>query len=113
MTIGDQDHGRVSMSVAAALAGMVHQLFYLASGQVFSNCTIYSAWTFSTGCLIWHEKFLPVTNDWEDNTLFLYSYQQARRIPAVYVCGISDLLRTAQSSMRRGLAYSIRCGPAL
>jgi hypothetical protein len=35
MTIGDQDHGRVSMSVAAVLARIVHELFDLASGQVF------------------------------------------------------------------------------
>ena len=34
MTIGDQNHGRVSMSVAAVLAGIVHELFDLAGGQV-------------------------------------------------------------------------------
>ena len=44
MTIGDQDHGCVSMSVAAVLAGIVHELFDLAGGQVFSNCTVYSRW---------------------------------------------------------------------
>ena len=40
VTIGDQDHGRVSMSVAAVLAGIVHELFDLAGGQVFPNCTV-------------------------------------------------------------------------
>ena len=44
MTIGDQHHGRVSMSVAAVLAGIVPELFDLAKGQVFSNCTVYSGW---------------------------------------------------------------------
>ena len=32
MTIGDQDHGRVPMPIAAVLAGIVHELFDLASG---------------------------------------------------------------------------------
>jgi hypothetical protein len=51
MTIGDQDHGRVSMSVAAVFAGIVHELFDLAGGQVFPNCTVYS------NLVGWHSGF--------------------------------------------------------
>ena len=60
MTIGDQDHGRVSMSVAAMLAGIVHELFDLASGQVFSNCTVYSGWWAGMASLIRHGKSAPL-----------------------------------------------------
>ena len=60
MTIGDQDHGRVSMSVAAVLAGIVHELFDLAGGQVFSNCTVYSVWWAGIPSLIPHRKFHAV-----------------------------------------------------
>jgi hypothetical protein len=51
------DHGRVSMSVAAVLAGMIHELFDLASGQVFPNCTVFSVWWAGTLSLIPHWKF--------------------------------------------------------
>src|SRR5690348_9618257 len=57
MAIRDQDHGRVSMSVAAVLAGIGHELFDLASGQVFSNCTVYSGWWAGIPSLIPHRKF--------------------------------------------------------
>ena len=60
VTIGDQDHGRVSMSVAAVLAGIVHELFDLAGGQVFPNCTVYSVWWAGIPSLIWHRKFRAV-----------------------------------------------------
>jgi hypothetical protein len=96
MTVCDQDHGRVSMSVAAVLAGVVHELFDLAGGQVFSNCTVYSGWWAGTPSLIPHRKFHSVEADWEHNTLFLYSIP--RRIPMVMSGEISDL-RTSQSSM--------------
>jgi hypothetical protein len=60
VTVGDQDHGRVSMSVAAVLAGIVHELFDLAGGQVFPNCTVYSVWWAGIPSLIWHRKFRAV-----------------------------------------------------
>jgi hypothetical protein len=34
------------------LAGIVHELFDLASGQVFPNCTVYSGWWAGIPCLI-------------------------------------------------------------
>ena len=57
MTVGDQDHGRVSMPVAAMLAGIVHELFDLPSGQVFPNCKVYSGWWAGISSLIPHGKF--------------------------------------------------------
>ena len=51
MTVGDKDHGRVSMPVAAVLAGMVHELFDLTGGQVFPEL-------YSLQCLVgWHSVF--------------------------------------------------------
>src|SRR5437870_12409685 len=81
MTIGDQVHGRVSMSVAAVLAGIVHELFDLAGGQVFSNCKVYSGWWARIGPLIRHWKSRLVADDWKDNTHFLYSVHQAPSYP--------------------------------
>src|SRR6516225_4470935 len=63
VTIGDQDHGCVSMPVAAVLAGMVHELFDLAGGQVFPNCTVYSVWWAGIPSLIRHRKFRAVEAD--------------------------------------------------
>jgi hypothetical protein len=51
------------MSVAAVLAGVVHELFDLAGGQVFSNCTVYSGWWAGTPSLIPHRKFRAVEVD--------------------------------------------------
>ena len=64
------------MSVAAVLAGIVHELFDLAGGQVFSNCTIYSVWWASIPSLISHRKFRAVEADWKYDTLFLYSVKR-------------------------------------
>jgi hypothetical protein len=45
MAIGDQDHGRVAMPVAAVLASAVHQSLDLALGEIApSNCQIYDVW---------------------------------------------------------------------
>src|SRR5262245_2364075 len=63
MTVGDQDHGRVSIPVTAVLAGVVHELFDLASGQVFPNCTVYSVWWAGIQSLIRHEKFRAIEAD--------------------------------------------------
>ena len=63
VTVGDQNHGRVSMSVAAVLAGIVHELFDLAGGQVFADCTVYSVWWTVMASLIPHRKFRAVEAD--------------------------------------------------
>jgi hypothetical protein len=42
MAIGDQDHGRVAMAIAAMLAGTVHQALDLALGEIASlDCQVY------------------------------------------------------------------------
>src|SRR5262249_19602058 len=45
VAIGDQDHGRVAMAVAAMLSGAVHQALDLALGEVAPlDCQVYDAW---------------------------------------------------------------------
>jgi len=45
MAVGDQDHGRVAMPVAAMLAGVVHQPLDFALGEIASlDCQVYDAW---------------------------------------------------------------------
>src|SRR3954447_18776967 len=56
VTMGDQDHGRVSMSVAIVPTGIVRELFDLPGGQVFPNCTVYSVWRASSRSLNPHRK---------------------------------------------------------
>src|SRR6266540_852342 len=102
MTIGDQDHGRISMPVAAVFAGIVHELFDLASGQVFSDCTVYSVWSAGIPSLIPHRKFRAVEADYEDNTSFLYSTKTILAAHRLF------------SRARRPMAYSAgaeRCRP--
>jgi len=46
MAIGDQDHGRVAMPIAAVLAGAVHQPLDLALGEIAPlDCQVYGGWT--------------------------------------------------------------------
>src|SRR5262249_49995684 len=45
VAIGDKDHGRVAMPVAAVLASAAHQSLDLALGEIApSNCQIYDVW---------------------------------------------------------------------
>src|SRR5262249_1920807 len=45
VAIGDKDHGRVAMAVAAMLAGAVHEPLDLPLSEVASfNCQIYDSW---------------------------------------------------------------------
>src|SRR5262249_25313216 len=45
VAIGDQDHGRVTMSIAAVLARAVHQALDLALGEIASlDCQGYDGW---------------------------------------------------------------------
>jgi hypothetical protein len=51
MAVGDQDHGRIPMPVAAMLSGTVHQSLDLALGEIASfNCQVYDAWGAFLGC---------------------------------------------------------------
>src|SRR5262245_45698836 len=63
VTVGDQDHGRVSVSVAAVLARMGHELFDFGGGQIVPNCTVYSVWWAGIPSLIPHRKFRVVEAD--------------------------------------------------
>ena len=45
MAVGDQDHGRVAMPIAAMLAGAVYQPVDLAVGEIAPlDCQVYDAW---------------------------------------------------------------------
>ena len=51
MAVGDQDHGRIPMPVAAMLSGAVHQPLNLALGEVAPlDCQVYDAWAAFPGC---------------------------------------------------------------
>src|SRR5262249_6374784 len=51
VAIGDQDHGRVAMPIAAVLARAVHQALDLALGEIASlDCQVYDAWGAFLGC---------------------------------------------------------------
>src|SRR5215510_2103081 len=57
VAIGDQDHGRVAMPVAAMLARAVHQPLDLALGEIASlNCQVYDAWCAFLGCRFHRHK---------------------------------------------------------
>jgi hypothetical protein len=57
MAVGDQDHGRVAMPVAAMLAGVVHQPLDLALGEIASlDCQVYDVWGAFLGCRFHADK---------------------------------------------------------
>ena len=57
MAVGDQDHGRVAMPVAAMLSGAVHQPLNLALGEVAPlDCQVYDAWGAFLGCRFHADK---------------------------------------------------------
>jgi len=57
MAIGDQDHGRVAMPVAAMLATVVHQALDLALGEIAAlDCQVYDAWRAFLGCRFHRDK---------------------------------------------------------
>ena len=46
MAVGDQDHGRVAMPIAAMLSGAVHQPVDLALGEIAPlDCQVYDVWS--------------------------------------------------------------------
>src|SRR6516162_8424485 len=57
MAVGDQDHGRIPMPVAAMLSGAVHQPVDLALGEVAPlDCQVYDAWGAFLGCRFHADK---------------------------------------------------------
>src|SRR5262249_39759428 len=74
VTIGDQDHRCIAMTTSAHLAGGVHELIYLALGEIAAfDCEAFSVWCAAIGYLIGHGKSLYCKGSWKDNSFFLHS----------------------------------------
>jgi hypothetical protein len=74
VAIGDQDHGRVAMPVAAMLSGAVHQALDLALGEIASlDCQVYDAWRAFLGCRFHADKLCLLVADCLAYTPFLHS----------------------------------------
>src|SRR5215510_8062054 len=74
MAVGDQDHGRVAMPVAAMLSGAVHQALDLALGEIASlNCQVHDAWAAFPGCRFHADKPCLRVSYCKCYTLFLHS----------------------------------------
>jgi hypothetical protein len=74
MAVGDKDHGRVAMPVAATLAGAVHQPLDLALGEVAPlDCQVYDAWGAFLGCRFHADKPCLRVSYCADYTPFLNS----------------------------------------
>ena len=57
VAIGDKDHGRVAMPIAAMLAGAVYQALDLALGEIASlDCQVYDAWCVFFECRFHADK---------------------------------------------------------
>ena len=57
MAVGDQDHGRVAMPIAAVLARGVDQALDLALGEIaLLDCQVYDAWGAFLGCRFHADK---------------------------------------------------------
>src|SRR5262249_3659772 len=57
VAVGDQDHGRVAMPVAAMLACAVHQPLDLALGEIAPfYCQVYDGWCAVLGCRFHADK---------------------------------------------------------
>jgi len=74
MAVGDQDHGRVAMPIAAVLARAVHQALDLALGEVAPlDCQVYDAWGAFLGCRFHANKLCLRVADCLPYTPFLHS----------------------------------------
>src|SRR5262245_13393279 len=74
VAVGDQDHGRVAMPIAAVLARAVHQPVDLALGEIASlDCQVYDAWYAFLGCRFHADKLCMRGADCLAYMLFLHS----------------------------------------
>src|SRR5271166_3081703 len=74
MAIGDQHHGRITVTVAPVLASAVHQPLNLLLGQIATfDCQVYSAWWRVPGCRKHRNKPPVFTFDCATNGSFLDS----------------------------------------
>ena len=71
MAIGDQDHGRVTMPVAAMLSGAVHQALDLTLGEIASlDCQVYDTW-----CAFFGADFMRENLACASHTVFTFFAQ--------------------------------------
>ena len=78
MAIGDKDHGRVAIAVAALLSGAVHQPLDLALGEVAPlDCQVYDVWCAFPGCRFHADKLCLRIADCLAYTFFLHSRRDA------------------------------------
>src|SRR5262249_21121261 len=88
MAIGDQDHGRVAMAVAAMLSGAVHQPLDLALGEVSPlDCQVYDAWGAFLGYRFHAGKPCLRASYCIAYTLFLHSRKGTRASPRRQIGG--------------------------
>src|SRR5262249_18903702 len=74
VAVGDQDHRRVAMPIAAVLARAVHQPVDLALGEIASlDCQVYDAWCAFLGCRFHAGKLCLRGSYCIDYTPFLHS----------------------------------------
>src|SRR5262249_50347215 len=98
VAIGDKDHGRVAMPIAAMLAGAVHQPVDLALGEVAPlDCQVYDAWGAFLGCRFHADKLWLRVSYCIGYTLFLHSQIETLR---------DQPARRGQLSLRRAAAMT-------
>src|SRR5215831_3699107 len=75
VTISNQDHRAVAMTMPIALGGIDQPLDLALSEIATANCEVYRCWRAGIGCLCSHEKSLSCKDDWKDNSPFLHSLE--------------------------------------
>src|SRR6516164_4936495 len=91
VAVGDQDHGRVAMPIAAVLARAVHQPVDLALGEIASlDCQVYDAWCAFLGCRFHADKLCLRVSDCLAYTLFLHSRKGKKRRMECIVIAMQD-----------------------
>jgi hypothetical protein len=104
MAIGDQDHGRVAMPVAAMLAGAVHQPLDIALGEIASlDCQVFDVWCAFYGCRFHADKPCLRGTDCLAYTPLLNSQTQWRS----YRLGRPKIDRVTERKVRRQLAKGV------
>src|SRR6516164_10289158 len=88
MAVGDQDHGRIPMPVAAMLSGAVHQPLDLALGEIAPrDCQVYDAWGAFLACRFHAGKPSLRVADCLAYTLFLHSRKGTQASPRRQIGG--------------------------
>src|SRR5262249_2308000 len=97
VAIGDKDHGRIAMAVAAMLAGTVHQSLDLALGEIAPfNCQVYDGWCAFLGCRFHADKPCLRATYCLAYTSFLHSLRRGG-----WECTVIDRGRLPGAAVRR------------